>query len=233
MPSGRSDDGGLPCSLQARAARRPRDLHEQTRHRIFTYWLLPLRCRAQPNGTPASISVATTTTRCAAMQLASGRSALRTLSLGRAHARRAAASGVCGFASRASAAGEQPADAAPSITVVTPCTGHRDLGRCLRSVQRQSGLSSAQLRHLVFIDGERPGVDAAWLRAHATTARPGRRSPAPARHLHTRMRATAVQSHAHAPRLLDRSSRCCRCSCRTRRGSTGGWGTVSTARRAS
>lgn len=48
----------------------------------------------------------------------------------------------------------------PSLTVVTPVTGHKGMQRMLRSVQAQKGLQPGQLRHLVFIDGPRERASA-------------------------------------------------------------------------
>lgn len=49
----------------------------------------------------------------------------------------------------------------PSLTVVTPVTGHADMLRAIRSVQAQQGIQREQLRHLVFIDGPRERASAA------------------------------------------------------------------------
>jgi hypothetical protein len=58
----------------------------------------------------------------------------------------------------------------PTLTIVTPVTGHRHMLRALRSVQAQD-CAVGRLTHLIFVDGPRSGVDAASLQAAATRHR--------------------------------------------------------------
>ena len=48
---------------------------------------------------------------------------------------------------------------------MTPATGHVDLLRCVRSVQRQSGVAGGALSHLVFVDGPRERANLQILKA--------------------------------------------------------------------
>jgi hypothetical protein len=68
---------------------------------------------------------------------------------------------------RASAAARCAADSPPTLTIVTPVTGHRHMLRALRSVQAQD-CAVGRLTHVIFVDGPRSGVDAASLQAAAT-----------------------------------------------------------------
>lgn len=56
-------------------------------------------------------------------------------------------------AARAASANANPS----TLTIVSPVTGHPAMRRALQSVQRQQGVAG-RLRHLVLIDGPRPGA---------------------------------------------------------------------------